>query len=55
MDKNYDLSARIKRKIKAKAKQSFYNAYKAIKYEFPQALYVEGWIKDSDGLVMEHA
>ena len=55
MDVDRALSATIRRRIKAKSKGCFYNAWQALG-ELPAALYVEGWTVTRDSAIaIEHA
>lgn len=53
---NLELSQQLSKTIRAKAKQCFNNAYRAIQDVYPYAHYVEGFVVTTNGpLAVEHA
>lgn len=54
MTLDLEKSKEVAKKIKAKPKRCFYNAFKALDYLPPEAMYIEGWVLKL-GLAIEHA
>jgi len=54
LNKDYELSQRLRGEISALSYQCWYSAKRTLVYLDAGARYVEGWVVTTDGLVVEH-